>query len=203
MKKKRFFLIIAILAVIFFVTYSPARQGARRIILKSSGRVLSTLSNSGNKIGGWFSFAGNISNLNNTNNELVQKITSLEVDKSKIIELEHENTLLKNELGFIENNKEEILCPAKIIGREPTSFMDHVIVDKGEADGIKKGMAAISAGVLVGQVSEVYGNKSKIILSFMALRGDGQHAGRAAGQAFPPCWHPSHTQDRACFLLVR
>jgi rod shape-determining protein MreC len=110
------------------------------------------------------SFIVNISNLKRQNNDLSSKIISLEVDRSRIAELENENKLLKNELGFAEKNKDYNLMPATIVGREPTSFLDYVIVDKGEQDGTKKGMGVISGGVLVGQISEVYANQSKITL---------------------------------------
>lgn len=122
------------------------------------------LTNFGKNTKNLFSFVSNISNLKEQNKSLTETLQNLEVDRSKIIELEYENATLKRELGYTENNPESKLLSARIIGREPTSFLDYVIIDKGEKSGIKTGMAAISGGVLVGQVKDVYDDHSKIIL---------------------------------------
>lgn len=92
------------------------------------------------------------------------RITELEVDKSKIYELEHENVLLKHELGFMESDQSKELVPAKIVARDSVSYLDYVIINRGQDSNIKANMAVVSGGALVGQISEVYANQSKVIL---------------------------------------
>jgi len=165
MKKKfSYFTIIFSLFFLTLVVYAPLRHKAGHFLIDLSKTPLRILSGTGKKTDNMLSFIVNISNLKRQNNDLSSKIISLEVDRSRIAELENENKLLKNELGFAEKNKDYNLMPATIVGREPTSFLDYVIVDKGEQDGTKKGMGVISGGVLVGQISEVYANQSKITL---------------------------------------
>jgi rod shape-determining protein MreC len=72
--------------------------------------------------------------------------------------------LLKKELGFFEADTTEEFVPARIVGREPVSFLDYIIVDRGKDNGLANGMAVISGGVLVGQVSEVYEKTARITL---------------------------------------
>jgi rod shape-determining protein MreC len=42
--------------------------------------------------------------------------------------------------------------------------LDYILVDKGKKDGVKEKAAVIATGALVGQVSEVYDDYSKIVL---------------------------------------
>lgn len=116
---------------------------------------------------GWqkrFSFISEIKRLSSDNKKLADQLLQAEVDSSKIKELEFENGLLKKELGFKEENVDLSLLPSHVIGREPTSFLDHIMIDKGSADGVEVNMAVISGGVLVGQVRETFDNESIVTL---------------------------------------
>jgi len=163
MSKKYIFIIFLFLSVVL-VAFSPVRIKLSETIISATGKSSKKLSSSGSSFRSIVDSVSSIKTLRKQNEELTAKISSLEVDRSKIAELEHENSLLKQELGFSENNKDLSLLPATIIGREPTSFLDHVTIDKGGNEGIKKGMGAVFGGALVGQVSEVYNNQSKIVL---------------------------------------
>lgn len=163
MKKRSYiFWIVVVLALV--IIFSPLRNQFRRILLPSAAKPTEFLSSEGEKTRNLFSIFSEIFTLKKQNEELSSKITSLNVDRSKIEELEYENALLKKELGFIEKNKESKLLPAKIIGRDPTSFLDRIMVDKGSEDGMKEGMAVVSGGVLIGQVKEIYPRESNIVL---------------------------------------
>lgn len=163
-KKNHYLSFFLIIIVILLLAVPPVRTKAVKIILGATSDSSKSLSFGGSGIRNFFGSIKNISSLKKQNIELSDKISQLEVDRSKIIELQHENDLLKQELGFAQKNQDLSLLPATIIGREATSFLDHVIIDKGEKDGIQKGMGAIFGGALVGQVSEVYNNQSKIVL---------------------------------------
>jgi len=165
MNKKNNYLSIFIVLVVFFVlAFSPVRKWTSKFIIGITSNTSQSLSIHGSGIRNFVSSIKNIGSLKKQNEELINKISQLEVDRSKIGELQHENDLLKQELGFAQTNQDLSLLPATIIGREPVSFLDYVIIDKGERDGIAKGMGVIFGGALVGQVNEVYNNQSKVIL---------------------------------------
>ena len=98
------------------------------------------------------------------NEELIEKLASIEVDRSRILELEKENEILKKELNIFHKEEEGSLVPARIIIREPTTFLDHVIIDKGQNDGVLKDMPVVALGTLVGVVKESYSHTSKVVL---------------------------------------
>jgi len=156
------FLVISLTAllVVGFILRPILASG----FLAVSSPISSPLSRVAQSMRRSFSFWSNISSLRRQNEDLGQKITKLEVDRSQIAELQYENDLLKKELGFVEQHHEEDLIPARITGREAVSFIDTIVVDKGAEDGVRASMAVVSEGTLVGQVSEVHEKQSRITL---------------------------------------
>lgn len=147
-----------------FGIFPQSRRNASGFFYDGTKGISGAFSKVGSALKNTFHFVIEIKDLKKQNEELTSKLLSMEVDTSRIIELEKENQILKEEIGFIGQNKTGQLIPAKIIIREPTSFFDNIIVDKGEADGAKVGAAVISNGVLVGAVSEVYPGSAKVVL---------------------------------------
>ncbi len=165
MKRAFFFFVFLIAALIIMIGFSPSfKSSVRSEAYDVTDGGLDVFSSLGKSLRRKISFVFHISDLKNQNNVLTDKIIGLQVDKSRINELEIENRLLKKELGFMDQNEKGTLIPAKIIEREPTSFLDYFIVDKGKADDIVEGAAVIYNGVLVGQIREVSDTHSKVVL---------------------------------------
>lgn len=156
--------IILLFALLLILLLTPARVSIRQTfwsVLTSPVRLVGSI---GHRTGGLFGALVDVGKLRSKNRELTDKIVSFEVDSSRIEELVHENELLKKELGFFEEDKQEQLIPARIIGRDPTAFLDYIIVDQGRGDGVAEKAPVISGGVLIGQVAELYDHQSKILL---------------------------------------
>jgi rod shape-determining protein MreC len=109
-------------------------------------------------------FLSSISDLKKENEKLVKenyvlsgKIASLESQK-------RENEDLRQELKLSPQEKFD-LEGAFVIGQNPDNLGSWILVDKGKADGIKKGMPTIVfEGILIGKVDEVFQNSAKITL---------------------------------------
>jgi rod shape-determining protein MreC len=155
------FLVVAFVLIIFLVINNKT---VNKKVYSAFIYPMKGLDSIGRNFSDKMSYFSKMSKVREKNEELANKIALLEVDKSRINELENENSVLKKEIGFAEENKEFVLIPARVIGREPNSFLDHIIVDRGERDGVKKGLAVISEGVFIGQISEVYEKSSNVIL---------------------------------------
>ena len=162
--KKSKIIITLILAIVLAIILPFVLPSTRKYIINNTTEVSSGLKTSGTFLGNFFGFFSSVNKLENQNKELSDKLSSLEVDRSKIEELEHENSLLKKELGFTQENQSLEMIPSKIVGKEPTNSLDYIIVDKGKNEGVKEEAAVISNGSLVGQVKEVYDNSAKIVL---------------------------------------
>ena len=78
-------------------------------------------------------------------------------------ELELENRRLRELLGF----KRSLPAPAiaaEIIGKDPSAWFKTVIIDKGSSDGLRRGLPAVSSLGVVGQIVEVSGRQSRLML---------------------------------------
>jgi rod shape-determining protein MreC len=97
------------------------------------------------------------------NQRLLQELGE---SRQKIIqqrELELENQRLRELLEF-KRSLPSPAVPAEIIGKDPSAWFKTVIIDKGRADGLRRGMPVVSALGVVGQIIEVSGRQSRLML---------------------------------------
>jgi rod shape-determining protein MreC len=78
-------------------------------------------------------------------------------------ELMQENMRLEKLLSFKRNLIYSSVV-ANVVGREPSRWNSSMIIDKGQAQGVKPGMAVVNSTGVVGKVLEVGRNSSKVIL---------------------------------------
>lgn len=98
------------------------------------------------------------------NKELSEKLEKLHVDSSLISSLEEENSLLKEELEFAKENEIKKVS-AKIVTGVSDSLSKSVVINRGSADGIEKGMAVVAgSGIMVGKIYETSTHYSKVLL---------------------------------------
>ena len=163
MKKSNAYLLVCLIVVV--IAFVPTtRNFLVRIGVKAVRPIESFFSSLSFSSRGFFYGLSQISDLREQNRELSDKLRQSQISQSELEELKAENQILKKQLGFKEVIKERDLIPSKIISREPTTFLDNMIIDKGEKDGIRAGLAVVSDGALVGKVTEVYSNESKVTL---------------------------------------
>jgi rod shape-determining protein MreC len=97
------------------------------------------------------------------NERLKQQLEAAVERANQHREIELENERLRDLLGF----KKTLAQPAsaaRIIAKDPSSWFNTVIINKGVADGLSKGLPAVTARGIVGQVVEVSTHQSKLML---------------------------------------
>lgn len=164
MKKNKNTYLYLSFAILLLAIIPYTRKPIGRAVNFFTKPISSSLSSAGRPSGGLISGIFRISSLIRENSELTEKIKKLQIDKTELEELKHQNEVLKNQLGFMEEHKESSLLPARIIGREPFGILDKIIIDKGTDDGVNLKAAVVSNGALVGKVSEVSSGQAKITL---------------------------------------
>lgn len=163
MKKSNAYLLVCLIVVVIALV-PTTRNFLVRIGIRVARPVESLFSSMSFSSRGFFYGLSQISDLREQNRELSDKLRQSQISQSELEELKAENQILKKQLGFKEVIKERDLIPSKIISREPTTFLDSMVIDKGEKDGISKGLAVVSDGALVGRISEVFDRESKVTL---------------------------------------
>ncbi|WEV40576.1 rod shape-determining protein MreC [Lactobacillus sp. ESL0681] len=100
----------------------------------------------------------------NENNYLKSKVIQLEQTKARNSSLEAENKQLKATLKLKATLTDYTMIDASVISRTPTSWTDLLVINKGTTAGIRKNMAVMCAGGLIGRVIEVDAASAKVEL---------------------------------------
>lgn len=106
-----------------------------------------------NKIKGTLDFFLNFSEVKNENDELTKENIELQNKLLEYDTLKEENDRLREVLNFKNSKNDYSYIGCNIIGYSGESYSDGYIIDKGENDGILKGMVVIADKGLVGQVT--------------------------------------------------
>jgi rod shape-determining protein MreC len=164
LKNKFPLLIIVILVILFLNSYREGvyQKKIKNFFYSASSPIQTAFWQAGIKVSDFFQTISKISDLKKENEELKLKNEEL---LSKIADLENlkkENENLRTALG-LGLEKEFNLVMAKVIGKDISQ--DVIEINKGSKDGISKDLPVItSQKILVGRVSEVYDNFSKVML---------------------------------------
>jgi rod shape-determining protein MreC len=102
-------------------------------------------------------------NLEKENRMLKQKIAELQEENHRMKEMKLANERLRQLLHFREKNSPSMIG-AEVIGQDPSSWFKSVTIDKGERDGVKKGMAVISPAGVIGQILKTAPHYATVLL---------------------------------------
>jgi rod shape-determining protein MreC len=97
------------------------------------------------------------------NERLRKRIQSLEVERQKLLEAAATNRRLQQLLEFRSHLTGTALT-ASIIANSGSSWFQSCLIDKGSADGVRKGMAVVTPLGVVGQVVSATARTSKVLL---------------------------------------
>lgn len=67
-------------------------------------------------------------------------------------------------VNFSRSNPENVYTAASVIGRDPSPFLHYIIIDRGSADGVRRGMPVVTDQGLVGRVDAVTSNAARVQL---------------------------------------
>ena len=91
-----------------------------------------------------------------------------ELREAKALNFQCRETQLANErlrglLGLGKKIKQPLIA-AEVVGKDPSPWFQTVLVDKGSADGVRKGLPVINREGIVGLVIEATGHYAKVML---------------------------------------
>lgn len=98
------------------------------------------------------------------NEELQSLVNSLMVENVRLREIEAENKILLGLLDFTLTHPDYEYKAAEVIGREATNLLRYIFLDVGKREGLKPGMPVVTERGLVGRLTEVYSDVSKVLL---------------------------------------
>lgn len=134
-----------------------------RPVLFVTSPVIRVLSYVGDRISGTYHRYFHLVDVERENEALHAENDRLKIRDVVLKDLESENARLTSLLGL----KTKIFgngVAARVTGFAPLSPYRVIMIDKGEADGIRRRAPVVAADGLVGQVSRVYPHESQVLL---------------------------------------
>ncbi|MDR0300342.1 MAG: rod shape-determining protein MreC [Streptococcaceae bacterium] len=104
----------------------------------------------------------NVMNVYNQNASLKKQLSDSLMKSQKIASLEQENNELKAALSMQTSLTNYSIKNATVISRNPASWDNLIVIDKGARDGLKNGMMVMSNGGIIGLMSQVTNTTSKV-----------------------------------------
>ncbi|GAB4484685.1 MAG: hypothetical protein OHK0031_08740 [Anaerolineales bacterium] len=102
---------------------------------------------------------------------LIQRNAELEAEVSRLQAqvVQYQQQVAQTEalaalVNFSRARSENSYTAASVIGRDPSPFLHYIILDRGSADGIQRGMPVITEKGLVGRVDAVIANAARVQL---------------------------------------
>lgn len=93
------------------------------------------------------------------------EVDRLTAENVRLRQLQYENDQLRQQLGFTSAHPELALMNARVIGLDPSSLRQYLVVNRGSADGIQPGMGVVHpGGALIGQILRTEENRSEVLL---------------------------------------
>lgn len=116
-----------------------------------------------NSVGGIWNGYINLLDVKDENERLRDRLNQLELANSQLLEFKDENRRLKGLLGITEDDGIRGIA-ARVIGYDPSNWVQAIIVDRGSKDGVKPGMAVLENDGVVGQVVSTSYGSSRVLL---------------------------------------
>ena len=114
-------------------------------------------------VGDFFDSIGHIPTLSSENAKLRKQVAALQAQQARLLPQEQE---YQQALGLLHEQSWDTgpTLAARVIGHGPSNLEWTVILDRGSADGVQVGMSVVAEAGLVGRVTAVTGNSSKVLL---------------------------------------
>jgi rod shape-determining protein MreC len=165
MPKKISIVLITVIfvAILVFANSKGLLDGAKRTTNVLVAPIGTVFSSTGEGIAVFFSSLFNLGKLQEESANLENEVNKLRSEIARLGELERENDSLRKELGFARKG-DYVYQSADVISYDPSNIRGMVTINRGSESGIRVGMAVTSEGYLLGRVSEIGKNFSKVQL---------------------------------------
>jgi rod shape-determining protein MreC len=115
------------------------------------------------EIGEIFRYVRGIGDLAAENRALTEELVYLRGEMRLARELERDNMMLRDLLGFVRRTPEQLVS-CEVIGRDGTGWWQTVRLDKGASAGVAEGRAVITADGLIGRTVAVSERTADVLL---------------------------------------
>ncbi|HCS93611.1 MAG: rod shape-determining protein MreC [Bavariicoccus seileri] len=164
--KKLIGLLVGVIGIV--TLYTVSSRYAPTVVTKGINDVLAlparALSTPGNLLRDFVDSVNALTNTYEENQSLKRKIETTYELEAQVADLKKDNEKMKDQLDVVDGLNDYSLINASVIGRNPDSWLEQVIINKGSQNGVEMDMSVMSGNGLIGRVTEVNLTTSKITL---------------------------------------
>lgn len=102
--------------------------------------------------------------LSQENAVLIDENSRLQAQVIQLQQQLNESQILYSLLDFARSRPENVYVACAVIGRDPSPFLQYVIIDHGSDDGLRKGMPVVTEQGLVGRIDAVMASAARVQL---------------------------------------
>lgn len=158
-------MVLGVLALLLNTSLvAPARDAVARVTMP----LQLALSRMGFGLRNTAGGLSDLATLRQRNSELEQAVASLTIENLRLREVEAENARLRRLLEFAEANPSYDYKGGQVTGRvvssEAGGLIQSLLIDLGSKQGIQPGMPVVTERGLVGRITDVYNNASRVLL---------------------------------------
>lgn len=156
-------LLVSVLLFSTSVRTRPHRDPVGQVLLDVLAPFQAAVSGLGRRAGQLWSGYVDLVDTQRRNEHLRDRVTELEAQMRGLGELERENARLA-ELLSLRAGMPGQGYGARVIARDPGPMSMTVTIDRGERDGVRRGMAVVAPEGVVGRVAEAGRTASRVVL---------------------------------------
>ena len=172
---------LLILNLVVMAVDARDADGRQKILRVWTQTFASPLQNASSKASGatagFFQEIWNFRSTAQENEQLKQRLSTMEVELNTARQAESENERLKALLNLKENNEIQSV-PARVIARDPSVWFNTITINRGSTSGIAVNMPVVTGGGIVGRVITV----SPFAAQVMLITDEKAGAGAVVGQ---------------------
>jgi len=169
LRRNQVLLSSGVFLMLSLVLLSVNRGGTRRfdplgsVFLEVLRPLQSATTQAGSQSGYLWTRYVNLIGVEKENRELKKRLSQLEAEHDRDGEIELENQRLSRLLDFKADVPSQVVT-ARVIGKDASGLFQSFILDSGVNDGVKPGMAVVSAEGVVGRIAQASPHGSRVLL---------------------------------------
>jgi rod shape-determining protein MreC len=177
-----YLMVVLLLGNFILMAFDAKEENSKQRILRvwtqaAADFVQSPVTTVASAANNYFQSIATLRNAQTDNDVLKERLQALEIELQSGKTLSAENERLKSLIQLKDETKFKILM-AKVVGRDPSTWFDSSIVNRGNLDGIKVNMPVVTNEGLAGRVIAV----SPITSQFVLISDDKSAAAAIVGQ---------------------
>lgn len=160
--------IIVLVFLVLFLSIFLQRVGTFKTVENTATFIFKPIQkkfyNSSVKIKDFFIYFKDTKELNQENKDLKEQIAKLSLENLNLKMNIEDSKIITEELNYIKEHNYNAVS-AKVIGRSSDKYLQVIIINKGQSDGLQKNYPVISNnGFIIGKIIEVNKQISKVLL---------------------------------------